>query len=57
MQGLLELDIKLSKDEQLAVLNINKTILKVTEMSLFVMSIDFSKSNIPVLLAHKNKKI
>ncbi|ETO96711.1 hypothetical protein HMPREF1495_0197 [Lachnoanaerobaculum sp. MSX33] len=53
----MELDIKLSKDEQLAVLNINKTILKVTEMSLFVMSIDFSKSNIPVLLAHKNKKI
>ena len=30
---------------------------KVTEMSLFVMFIDFSKSNFPVLLAYTNKKI
>jgi len=29
----------------------------VTEMSLFVMFIDFSKSNFPVLLAYTNKKI
>jgi len=51
-----KIKIKFLKENK-AVLNINKTILKVTEMSLFVMFIDFSKSNFPVLLAYTNKKI